>query len=120
VKRCVSDLAPPWRARGHCAGIASAVVDGLIAAVRKLATALRKSLTWDRGAELASQSAFTVATDVQVISAIHQTHGDVDAMKYQWTTAAILSKKKGQIFLGSRKPITMLWQESLIPALGKH
>ena len=35
-------------------------------AVRKLPTALRKSLTWDRGAELASHAAFTVATDVQV------------------------------------------------------
>lgn len=43
-----------------------AVVDALIKAVRKLPTALRKSLTWDRGAELASHTAFTVATDVQV------------------------------------------------------
>jgi IS30 family transposase len=43
-----------------------AVVDALIKSVRKLPTALRKSLTWDRGAELASHAAFTVATDVQV------------------------------------------------------
>ena len=43
-----------------------AVVDALIKAVRKLPTSLRKSLTWDRGAELASHAAFTVATDVQV------------------------------------------------------
>ena len=43
-----------------------AVVDALIKAVRKLPTALCKSLTWDRGAELASHAAFTVATDVQV------------------------------------------------------
>jgi IS30 family transposase len=43
-----------------------AVVDALIKAVRKLPTALRKSLTWDRGSELASHVAFTVATDVQV------------------------------------------------------
>jgi IS30 family transposase len=43
-----------------------AVVNALIKAVRKLPTALRKSLTWDRGAELASHTAFTVATDVQV------------------------------------------------------
>jgi len=43
-----------------------AVVDALIRAVRKLPTALRKSLTWDRGAELAGHATFTVATDVKV------------------------------------------------------
>jgi IS30 family transposase len=43
-----------------------AVVDSLIKAVRKLPVALRKSLTWDRGSELANHAAFTVATDVQV------------------------------------------------------
>jgi len=43
-----------------------AVVDALIKAVRKLPTALRKSLTWDRGMELANHAKFTVATNVQV------------------------------------------------------
>ena len=43
-----------------------AVVDALIKAVRRLPTALRKSLTWDRGMELANHAKFTVATDVQV------------------------------------------------------
>ena len=43
-----------------------AVVDAPIKAVRKLPTALRKSLTWDRGMELANHAKFTVATDVQV------------------------------------------------------
>ena len=43
-----------------------AVVDALIKAVRKLPAALRKSLTWDRGMELADHAKFTVATDVQV------------------------------------------------------
>jgi IS30 family transposase len=43
-----------------------AVVNALIKAVRKLPTTLRKSLTWDRGAELAGHTAFTVATDVKV------------------------------------------------------
>jgi IS30 family transposase len=42
------------------------VVAALIKAVRKLPVALRRSLTWDRGMELASHAAFTVATDVQV------------------------------------------------------
>ena len=42
------------------------VVAALIKAVRKLPTALRRSLTWDRGAELANHARFTIATDVQV------------------------------------------------------
>jgi IS30 family transposase len=42
------------------------VVAALIRAVRKLPVALRKSLTWDRGHELAHHARFTVATNVQV------------------------------------------------------
>jgi IS30 family transposase len=42
------------------------VVAALIKAVRKLPVVLRKSLTWDRGQELAGHARFTVATDVQV------------------------------------------------------
>jgi len=42
------------------------VVAALIKAVRKLPAALRRSLTWDRGVELANHSQFTVATDVKV------------------------------------------------------
>jgi IS30 family transposase len=42
------------------------VVAALIRAVRKLPIALRRSLTWDRGSELAGHAKFTVATDVQV------------------------------------------------------
>jgi IS30 family transposase len=42
------------------------VVAALIKAVRKLPVALRRSVTWDRGMELANHAQFTVATDVQV------------------------------------------------------
>jgi IS30 family transposase len=42
------------------------VVAALIKAVRKLPVILRRSLTWDRGQELAHHARFTVATDVQV------------------------------------------------------
>ena len=44
----------------------SSVVSALIREVRKLPMKLRRSLTWDRGTELASHSDFTVATKVQV------------------------------------------------------
>ena len=44
----------------------SSVVPALIREVRKLPMKLRRSLTWDRGTELASHSDFTVATKVQV------------------------------------------------------
>ena len=42
------------------------MVPALIKAIRKLPVALRRSLTWDRGAELANHAQFTIATDVQV------------------------------------------------------
>jgi IS30 family transposase len=42
------------------------VVSGLIRQVRKLPQELRKTLTWDRGMELASHKRFSIATDVAV------------------------------------------------------
>jgi IS30 family transposase len=42
------------------------VVAALSKRVRKLPATLRRSLTWDRGLEMAKHKAFTVATDVQV------------------------------------------------------
>jgi IS30 family transposase len=44
----------------------SSVVSALITHVCTLPCALRRSLTWDRGMELARHKEFTVATDVQV------------------------------------------------------
>lgn len=44
----------------------TSVVSALSRQVRKLPIRLRKSLTWDRGYELASHKQFTVATDVAV------------------------------------------------------
>jgi IS30 family transposase len=43
-----------------------AVVAALSEHVRKLPATLRRSLTWDRGLEMAKHKQFTVATDVQV------------------------------------------------------
>jgi IS30 family transposase len=42
------------------------IVQALARRIRTLPTALRQSLTWDRGTELAAHKAFTVATNVQV------------------------------------------------------
>jgi IS30 family transposase len=42
------------------------VVGALSRQVRKLPATLRRSLTWDRGLEMAKHKDFTVATDVQV------------------------------------------------------
>jgi IS30 family transposase len=42
------------------------VVRALSQKVRRLPTELRKSLTWDRGAEMAAHKEFSIATDVQV------------------------------------------------------
>jgi IS30 family transposase len=44
----------------------ASVVSALSKHVRKLPLALRRSLTWDRGHEMAEHKKFTVATDVQV------------------------------------------------------
>ena len=44
----------------------SDVVPALIKAIRRLPEELRRSLTWDRGKELAAHKEFTVATDVAV------------------------------------------------------
>jgi IS30 family transposase len=42
------------------------VVSALTRHVRKLPASLRRSLTWDRGKEMANHQSFTIATDVQV------------------------------------------------------
>ena len=44
----------------------AAVAAALSRQVRKLPTFLRRSLTWDRGLEMAKHKTFTVATDVKV------------------------------------------------------
>ena len=42
------------------------VIEALRKQIVKLPTALRRSLTWDRGTEMAQHKAFSVATDVKV------------------------------------------------------
>jgi IS30 family transposase len=45
---------------------AETVVDAIAKQVNKLPVKLRRSLTWDRGSEMAQHQAFSVATDVKV------------------------------------------------------
>jgi len=42
------------------------VIDALIRVARKLPDELSKSLTWDRGTEMANHKRFTLATDIQI------------------------------------------------------
>jgi IS30 family transposase len=42
------------------------VVSALSRQIRKLSASLRRSLTWDRGLEMAKHKTFTVATNVKV------------------------------------------------------
>jgi IS30 family transposase len=42
------------------------VINSLVKHARKLPQELYKSLTWDRGTEMAGHKRFTVATDIQV------------------------------------------------------
>lgn len=44
----------------------STVISALIKQAKKLPNELYKSLTWDRGTEMAGQKEFTLATDIQV------------------------------------------------------
>lgn len=45
---------------------AETVRDSLVAAVTSLPTALRRTLTWDQGGEMAEHRAFSIATDMKV------------------------------------------------------
>jgi len=58
--------------------------------VRKLPATLRRSLTWDRGQEMAKHKQFTVATDVQVYFCDPQTLSAWDEREHESAVTAIL------------------------------
>jgi IS30 family transposase len=58
-----------------------AVVRALCQHVRKLPASLRRSLTWDRGLEMAGRKAFTVATNVKVTFVTRTVRGSAAPMK---------------------------------------
>jgi len=68
-----------------------AVVQALSRHVRKLPATLRRSLTWDRGLEMARHKEFTVATEVKVYFCDPQSPWQRGTNeKYQSTIATIL------------------------------
>jgi IS30 family transposase len=68
-----------------------AVVAALSQHVRKLPVTLRRSLTWDRGLEMAKHKDFTVATDVQVHFCDPQSPWQRGSKrKHEWTITTVL------------------------------
>jgi IS30 family transposase len=59
------------------------VVSALTKHAKKLPTELYKSLTWDRGKELAAHQQFTLATDIDVYFCDPQVLGSGDQMRIQ-------------------------------------
>jgi IS30 family transposase len=57
------------------------VVNALIRHASKLPQELYKSLTWDRGTEMAGHKRFTVATDIQVYFCDPSIHGSAARTK---------------------------------------
>ena len=57
------------------------VVNALIKNARKLPQELYKSLTWDRGKEMAGHKRFTMATDIQVYFCDPQSPGSAEATR---------------------------------------
>jgi IS30 family transposase len=62
----IEDRAIPGHWEGDLSKDTAAVVAALSRQIRKLPASLRRSLTWDRGLEMAKHKTFTVATNVKV------------------------------------------------------
>jgi IS30 family transposase len=71
------------------------VVGALAKQVRRLPSQLRRSLTWDRGKEMADHKRFTLATDVKVYSATREAPGSVAATRTPTACCASTSLKAG-------------------------
>jgi IS30 family transposase len=81
------------------------VVAGLTRQIRKLPAALRRSLTWDRGHEMAKHKAFTVATDVNVyFSDPPQPVATWHERKHESAAAAVLPARDRLVALIAVRP----------------
>ncbi len=78
------------------------VVNALIPQVQRLPVTLRRSLTWDRGMEMAAHKQLTVATQEKSIFVIHPVPGNGARMKIPIGCSASIFPK-GRIWLGTHK-----------------
>jgi IS30 family transposase len=79
------------------------VVAALARHVRKLPSKLRRSLTWDRGKEMADHKRFTIPPTCRFISAIHAVPGSAAATRTPMACCGSISRR-GQISRSSLKP----------------
>lgn len=71
------------------------VINALIKQAHKLPRELYKSLTWDRGKEMADHKRFTLATDVKVYFCDPHNPWQGFQRKHQWSVEAILPERDG-------------------------
>ena len=69
---------------------AQTVVSALIKQAKKLPSELYKSLTWDRGKELADHRQFSLTPTLTSTFAIRKARGSVGQMKHQWSAETVL------------------------------
>ena len=87
------------------------VVDALIKNARKLPQELYKSLTWDRGKELASHKRFTLATDIQVYFCDPAAPGNVEATKTRMACSGSTCPK-ASTSRATHRPSSTPWLDS--------
>lgn len=86
------------------------VVAALIKHARKLPQELYKSLTWDRGKELAAHQRFTLATDIQCSSAIRRAPGNAARTRMPMGWSGNICPR-GSIWPSTRRPGSMRLQD---------
>jgi IS30 family transposase len=85
------------------------VINALIKHARKLPEELYKSLTWDRGKEMADHKRFTLATDIQVYFCDPQNPWCAGLMRTPTDSCDSISQRQPTCRL-TPKPSSMPWQ----------
>jgi IS30 family transposase len=87
------------------------VVDALIKNARKLPQELYKSLTWDRGKEMADHKRFTLATDIRSSSVIHEALGNEAATRTR-TACSGSTCPRASTSRATHKPSSTRWRDN--------